>query len=205
MAPEVIRQDAYGTEADVWSLGICALELCNGQPPLADTSPMSTLRHIAREEPPHLEGGSWSDGLRDFVQRCLQKRPEDRWTAHALLEHEWIRGAPSSRAIVELVSPRPAPSALPIYTMDGAQPRPSLAESSGWDFTVDFVRTTLEHELGPLGQCAQEVLWPHTEPLQGRISESGAAVAEAATMRVISSAEASPRKEARDYRGCIIL
>ncbi|XP_039983497.1 myosin-IIIa [Xiphias gladius] len=97
MAPEVIAceqqlDSTYDARCDVWSLGITAIELGDGDPPLSDLHPMRALFKIPRNPPPTLHQPElWSDDFNDFIGKCLIKDFELRPNVLDLLQHVFIK------------------------------------------------------------------------------------------------------------------
>ena len=71
--------------ADVWSLGITALELAIGDAPNSELPAMRVLLVIINSPPPHLpKNEQWSPEFHHFIECCLQKDPSKRVPTHDL-------------------------------------------------------------------------------------------------------------------------
>ena len=92
MAPELIRSMNYTTSVDIWSLGILAIEMAEGEPPYIEYPPLRALFLIATQGTPALkEADKWSRTFKDFLARCLDVDFTLRATAEELLEHPFLR------------------------------------------------------------------------------------------------------------------
>ena len=90
MAPEVIKENDYDTAADIWSLGITAIELAKGHPPYAQLHALRVLFLIPKNPAPVLDGNNFSKNFKDFIRLCLNKNPARRPTASELLKHPFV-------------------------------------------------------------------------------------------------------------------
>ncbi|XP_014893764.1 TRAF2 and NCK interacting kinase a isoform X14 [Poecilia latipinna] len=102
MAPEVIACDenpeaTYDCKSDLWSLGITAMEMAEGAPPLCDMHPMRALFLIPRNPAPRLKSKKWSKKFQSFIESTLVKSHSHRPSTEQLLLHPFITELPNER------------------------------------------------------------------------------------------------------------
>uniref|UniRef100_A0A1I8ESZ4 non-specific serine/threonine protein kinase n=2 Tax=Wuchereria bancrofti TaxID=6293 RepID=A0A1I8ESZ4_WUCBA len=148
MAPEVIRQASYDFKADIWSLGITAIELANGEPPHSDLHPMRVLFLIPKNPPPQLNGSHWSRLFKDFVELCLNKDPENRPSAKELLKHPFIRRAKKNSILMDLIE-RSADYKARLGPSSDSDQDEEVDSSGGTDWVFNTIKTP---------QCTNDVM-----------------------------------------------
>jgi serine/threonine protein kinase len=94
LAPEVIKQEEYGREIDIWAAGVITYVVLSGSLPFFHNVLHKLYRQIVERDLsfPEQAWKSVSKGARDFVLRLLQCRAGDRLTAEQCLNHPWLRG-----------------------------------------------------------------------------------------------------------------
>ncbi|KAM9211259.1 serine/threonine-protein kinase PAK 3-like [Leptosomus discolor] len=87
LAPEVVRKEAYGPKVDIWSLGVVAIEMAEGQPPSIDEDPLRAMDLIATNGTPELQNPEQLCAeFRAFWSCCLEVDVGRRGSAQDLLQ-----------------------------------------------------------------------------------------------------------------------
>lgn len=104
VAPEILEGAKYGTQADLWSLGVIVYILLGGYPPFIESTQKALFRKIRKGEyefhPQYWK--SVSKEAKNLIGKLLTTDPSNRITANEVLEHEWIRGDDSTLANYDL-------------------------------------------------------------------------------------------------------
>ncbi|XP_062863575.1 serine/threonine-protein kinase PAK 4 [Trichomycterus rosablanca] len=104
MAPEVISKSPYGTEVDVWSMGIMVVEMVDGEPPYFSETPVIAMKRLRDEPAPTIRNVQQvSPMLKDFLDRMLTRDPLERASATDLLEHPFLLQSSSPQCLVPLI------------------------------------------------------------------------------------------------------
>jgi serine/threonine kinase 4 len=91
MSPEVLLKSEYNKKTDIWSLGITAIEMAEGDPPYSDINYYRAMFIIPRQPPQGLsQPEKWSKEFNNFVKRCLTIDNKQRPTAKELLLDPFI-------------------------------------------------------------------------------------------------------------------
>eukprot|EP00252_Welwitschia_mirabilis_P021595 TRINITY_DN5577_c0_g1_i1.p1 TRINITY_DN5577_c0_g1~~TRINITY_DN5577_c0_g1_i1.p1 ORF type:complete len:577 (+),score=84.95 TRINITY_DN5577_c0_g1_i1:452-2182(+) len=104
VAPEVLHR-SYGTEADVWSIGVIVYILLCGSRPFWARTESGIFRAVLKADP-SFEEAPWpslSAEAKDFVKRLLNKDLRKRMTASQALTHPWLRNSHNLKTPLDIL------------------------------------------------------------------------------------------------------
>lgn len=111
MAPELIRGQPYDAKVDIWSLGITAIEMAEGEPPFLNEPPLRALLLITISDPPTLKDSllpkghpGWTKAFKHFLKCTMEVKSEKRASAEQLLMHPFIQTACDQATFASLMA-----------------------------------------------------------------------------------------------------
>lgn len=196
MAPEVLKEEeGYTEKADIWSLGITAIELALGAAPYSNLFPLEVIVKIVNSPPPQLpEDAKFSSAFRDFIKSCLVQSPSKRPTAHQLLEHKFFKQAKDIKGLTRKLVDSLPPLATRFQATHNSQQEqqsPKPQEIFTWEFPTENPQTPVE--------VPSPVKQPKAAPAEAAApatSEGAKTVSRVGKFTITKTETAAPAKEA---------
>ncbi len=93
-APEIILDEPYNKEVDMWSLGVMTYLMVSGRLPFNSEDENKIARKIAFDEPDYEKNSCWktlSYECIDFIKKLLNKDPKKRMVIEDAIKHPWFK------------------------------------------------------------------------------------------------------------------
>lgn len=106
---QILGQPGIDLRSDIYSLGCIMYELEAGKPPFTGRTVGEIATHHLRDKAPELGGGFFRRtnlGLEYIIERCLQKKPKDRFQDYDELLEEFIRAGTRKRIDLSEACPK---------------------------------------------------------------------------------------------------
>ena len=159
MAPEMLVEEDYDSKADIWSLGITAIEMAEGHPPMHGKQPMHALYQIPMLPPPTLKQPEmWSAVFVRFLALCLRKNPTMRPDATMCAAGPLFDGTTvhTCTAVLSALVARRSGRATAAAAGHTTQTPDAFQENTAG--TIDDAKL-IEQQAGAMGECDDTMLF----------------------------------------------
>jgi serine/threonine protein kinase len=158
IAPELLKDDTFGMEVDMWSLGVIVYVLLEGEYPCdADKIGIGAFfREIISPTPPSFalpQSRTYSSVCRSFVSGLLTKDPRKRLTPSQALAHEFIARDNAARP------PSPPPALRTVSSSSSTLSARSLTELIGTMSLNEAAHGSRPDPLGKLVRRSRDWKW----------------------------------------------
>jgi len=105
ISPEMICGRPHSFPTDIWSLGICLLELANGHPPNHKNCLTALINTAIVGVPsPLCHSKKWTPQIQSFIRQCLRRMAVHRPTADVLLQHPFVKKKATQKHMSRVLS-----------------------------------------------------------------------------------------------------
>ena len=105
LSPEVIKNNDYSERSDIWSVGMIAIELFEGNKPFAQSySPNTVFDILDESKRPPILTKPCSYEFHEFVDSCLKKETKLRKGVKELLNSSFIKSAKEKSKLCNFVN-----------------------------------------------------------------------------------------------------
>ncbi|CAL6063672.1 Kinase [Hexamita inflata] len=108
LAPEIAKGISYNVQSDIWSYGVMLFELATQKPPFIASDYIQLLRMLQQDtlQVPYHKYKVFQENpiFLDFVEMCLQRNTDKRWTSQKLLEHPFLNPDSQKFQMMKLLS-----------------------------------------------------------------------------------------------------
>ena len=100
MAPEIVKDESYNSEIDIWALGILLYEMLHGYSPFRTKNPQKTkigeeykpiFMNILKMEYTIDKENELSPECVDMIKKLLENNSKKRMTANDIFNHPWVK------------------------------------------------------------------------------------------------------------------
>lgn len=139
-APEIVRDERYSKEVDMWAIGCVLYTLLCGFPPFYDERIESLTEKVARGKYSFL--APWWDEISDEAKFCVSRLltvdPKKRYTINDLLNDPWLSKAkkPSSAIVEQAKKDKVHPAKFAAYQNEALYSPAALALREAFDISA---------------------------------------------------------------------